>query len=93
MEFAASRTDEARREALARAVERARADAEAMARAAGGRLGALLELTTEPRSTVLRRYAPQAVELAGEVELPTPILPGEQTITVRVMGRWRFEAH
>ena len=44
--FFSSRVDEARRTALARAVEVARLDAAAMAQAAGGSLGSLIELTS-----------------------------------------------
>lgn len=51
IEFASSRAGEARRTALASAIAEARADAEATARAAGGTLGPLVELTTEPSET------------------------------------------
>src|SRR5918911_985524 len=46
LSFYASNTDEARRPALSQAVAKARQDAETLARAAGGALGELLELTT-----------------------------------------------
>ena len=46
LRFYSSRADEMRRIALADAVAKARSDAEAMARAAGGSLGALVELAT-----------------------------------------------
>src|SRR5579872_3156623 len=45
LQFTASNVDSARREAFARATAQARGDAEALARAAGGSLGPLLELT------------------------------------------------
>ena len=44
----ASNTDAARRDALKEAVAKARADAEAVAAAAGGSVGALLELSIDP---------------------------------------------
>src|SRR6185437_16465381 len=48
LQFYSSKADSVRRVALAQAVANARADAEVLARAAGGSLGALLELSTEP---------------------------------------------
>lgn len=86
LDFYASNSDAARRQALADAITTARADAEAMARAAGGALGPLLELSSGdmgPRP-VFRTAAPTAMSVA------TPIEPGEQTIRVSVSGRWRF---
>ena len=47
LEFFSSNTDVVRRQALGAAIGKARNDAEAMARAAGGGLGPLLELSTE----------------------------------------------
>src|SRR5262249_54226008 len=46
LEFFSSNADGARREALADAIAKARGDAEAMARSAGGTLGSLLELNS-----------------------------------------------
>ena len=46
LQFYSSKADSARRAALAAAVADARADAEVLARAAGGTLGALVELST-----------------------------------------------
>jgi uncharacterized protein YggE len=92
LSFYASSIDEARRQAISAAVTSARADAEAMARAAGGSLGPLLELSTggptiPPRPmydmAVRGRAAMQRVE-------PTPVSPGQQTVTVFVTARWRF---
>lgn len=90
LEFSSSNEDSARRTALAAAVARARGDAEALARSAGGQLGELLEVSTAPVSQPPRPYpmmmrAPEAV--AADT---TPINPGEQTITVTVTTRWRF---
>ena len=47
LDFSSSNEDEARRAALALAVQHARGDAEAMARGAGGRLGELVDLTSQ----------------------------------------------
>src|SRR4051812_17338391 len=46
VDWFSSNTDAARRQALADAVAKARGDADAMARAGGGKLGPLLEITT-----------------------------------------------
>jgi uncharacterized protein YggE len=91
IQFMASNVDAARRDALGEAVARARGDAEALARAAGGSLGPLLELNTQ--SPPVRPYmAAQAMmRTAGAaVDVATPIEPGQQTLTVWVSGRWRF---
>src|SRR5690606_21439857 len=50
LDFYSSNQDSTRREALAEAVQRARADAEALARSAGGQLGDLIEISTAPVS-------------------------------------------
>ena len=92
VEFSASAIDSARRVAITAAVAQARADAEAMARAAGGSLGSLLEMTTQdhgPRPMMQQMYAraPKA-ESADAVE--TPMTPGEQTVMATVFARWQF---
>jgi uncharacterized protein len=90
IQFFASNVDAARRDALAEAVGRARGDAEALARAAGGSLGALLELNTQSppvRPLVMER----AMRMdAGAAVAQTPIEPGQQTLTMWVSGRWVF---
>lgn len=85
--FGSTKADELRREALAAAVTRARADAEAMARAAGGSLGSLLEITSgfeypRPMEQATMRMAADAAE--------TPILAGDQMVTATVTARWAF---
>jgi len=89
LDFFASNADSARHEALAQAVARARSDAEAMARAAGGTLGALVELGTSemsPRPV----YRVSAYALAASAAAPTPIEPGQQKVQVTVSARWVF---
>ena len=85
--FHASNTDAPRQQALAAAVASARADAAAMARAAGGTLGRLVELSA-------RGAEPPIVfaeaRLMAERADATPIQPGQQTITAYVTGRWEF---
>jgi uncharacterized protein YggE len=92
LDFYASNQDEARRTALAAAVARARGDAEALARGAGGTLGELLEVSSAPMMGPPQPYRMmlgEAKQMASDV---TPINPGEQTLTVTVTARWRFLA-
>lgn len=86
LEFSASNSDAARREALTAAIAVARADAEAMARAAGGSLGPLLELATGDMGPRPVYRTATALSMAPA----TPIEPGEQTVSVSVTGRWQF---
>ena len=88
--FYASSIDIPRREAITTAVGNARADAEAMAKAAGGSLGALLELSTQgPTAPPRPMYDLSARAKMAQAE-PTPINPGEQTVSVYVNARWQF---
>ena len=91
LDMYSSREDAVRREALANAVRAARTDAEAMATAAGGRLGPLLELTS---GGFFRPPPPYASAMARGMEVQqqadTPISPGEQTLRANVMARWQF---
>lgn len=92
LSFHASSTDDARRSALATAVARARADADALARAAGGSLGALLEIATVGPA---RPPVPFNVQMRAQGTMDavqTPIDPAEQTISVFVTARWVFVA-
>jgi uncharacterized protein YggE len=90
IQFFASNVDIARRAALAEAVGRARGDAEALAKAAGGSLGELRELNTQslPIRPMYRERAMQLQSAGADVQ--TPIEPGQQTLTVWVSGRWQF---
>jgi uncharacterized protein YggE len=91
LSFYASSIDEPRRQAIATAVSSARADAEAMAAAAGGSLGGLLELSTQGPTAIPR---PMMDFARGKVAMAeqTPINPGQQTVTVFVTARWQFLA-
>lgn len=88
LQFYASNTEAARRTAIASAIEKARADAEAAARAAHGSLGNLLEIniasySPPPRPMMMARASAMA-------QADTPINPGEETLSVEVSTRWRF---
>lgn len=90
LQLYSSQMEQARRRALARAVERAREDAEAMAAAAGGRLGEVVELSAGampgPRPVMMEMAAAKMASDAA----PTPISEGSQTVAASVSARWRF---
>ncbi len=87
--FTASQTDSARRSALEQAIASARQDATTMARAAGGSLGRLLELSTEfpSRSPYTRQVAAGGTMQARE----TSITPREVHVNAFVVARWEFQ--
>ena len=90
LQFYASNTEAARRSAIGIAIEKARADAEAAARAARGSLGTLLGIDIvgysppPPRPMMVKQMA------GGAAQADTPINPGEETLSVEVNTRWRF---
>jgi uncharacterized protein YggE len=74
-------------------VTKARADAEVAATAAGGSLGALLELTTEPFGVpqpIVLRGMSTAMTMDARMAAPTPIESGEMTVNAVVHVRWQF---
>jgi uncharacterized protein YggE len=91
VEFSLSSADSARRVAIGDAVTRARADAEALARAAGGALGPLIELTTAAPAyrPVFAAMARGDAMMAAQAA-PTPVEPGQQTVQVTVSAAWAF---
>jgi uncharacterized protein len=91
LQFYASNTEAARRSAIASAIDKARADAEAAARAAHGTLGSLLEVSVGSYSPPPPRPMMMARAMAGGVaQADTPINPGDETLSVDVSTRWRF---
>jgi uncharacterized protein len=90
VQFWASNADSARRVALSAAVAQAREDADVMARAAGGTLGPLLDLSGSPQMPVPRPMPYLRAMGAEAVSAPTAIEPGDLTITVDVTGRWQY---
>ena len=91
LSFFSSNSDAARRSALASAVARARADADAIAVAAGGTVGALIEISTNDFAPpVIFNRANLMSEQSAKVGNITPIEPGEQTVTAVVNARWAF---
>jgi uncharacterized protein YggE len=92
LEFYSSMAAEARRDALAKAVSAARLDAEAMARAAGYQLGALIELSAGAQAETpvfmgMDMMRAKGMSLAA-APMPTPVNPGELKIVEMVTVRW-----
>jgi len=85
LSFRSTRQEAARLDAIAQAVEAGRQEAEVIARAAGGRLGALLEASTDgggpvyPRGVMMRTLA-----------VDTPVEPGDVDVAATVTTRWEF---
>ncbi len=91
LSFYSSNSDSARRSALASAVARARSDADAIAAAAGGTVGALVEISTSDFAPpIIYNRAAMMSEQSAKVGNTTPIEPGEQTVTAMVNARWSF---
>jgi len=91
LSFYASSIDAPRRDAIALAVTSARADADAMARAAGGSLGQLLEMSTQGPTSPPRPMYDLAMQRGKLAQAePTPVNPGLQSVTVFVSARWQF---
>ena len=82
----------ARREATVEAVRMARDNAEAIAGAAGGSLGDLIEITTQP----IRIFGPQPMERdmvmmsARAADVSTPVSPRDIDVTAFVTAKWKF---
>lgn len=90
LNFYLSNPAPARQTAIADGVARARADAEALARAAGGRVGQLLELSTAAPGPVLFQKSMMADARGGAESIATPISVGEEVVRATVHARWAF---
>jgi uncharacterized protein YggE len=89
--FASSKSDEARRQAIELAVLKAKSEAESMAKAAGGTLGGLIELSAQPsyQRPIAQPMALKAMSASrGSDEMP--ISPGQLTVSATVTGRWGY---
>lgn len=91
LQFYSSNVQAARHEAIAIAIRNARADADAAARAAGGSITELLEVTIgayytpPPRPIALKAMGVEAAQAQD-----TPISAGDETVTVDISTRWRL---
>jgi uncharacterized protein len=93
LQFTSSNTESARRQAIAIAIQRARGDADAAAKAAGGSLGGLLEISIGGYSSPPPRpFDMKVAATAMRAQVETPVDPGEQTISADVTTRWAFVA-
>lgn len=91
--YSSADMDALREAALREATLAARADAEVLAEAAGGRLGRLLLITTNQLDRQVGVYGPVAIGLAGIQEsgrASVVITPEPIAVTVTVEGRWEF---
>lgn len=86
--FSVSNVDSAREAALTEAVKQARNDAEVMARAAGGSLGPMIEVTTQGTAAPPRTHEVRGMEVRAQS--PPSIIPGPSVVTATVLGRWAF---
>jgi uncharacterized protein len=91
LNFGLQSADSARRVALAQAVTKSRADAEAIARAAGGSLGPLIEVQSVD-AHMPRPPMPfdMAMARTAQVAESVPVEPGQETVRVSVTARWQF---
>ena len=81
----------ARDQALAKAVESAKRQAQAAAQAAGGQATELLELMVNDFEPPSPRPMMQMARMKDAAEMaPTPLSEGTTTVAVSVMTRWRF---
>jgi len=90
LDFYASNTEEARRAALAAAVEKARRDAQIIAQAAGGTLGGLAEASVGAYMIPMRRENLQMMRGDMAAVAATPVEPGSELLSVQVTTRWYF---
>lgn len=92
LQFYSSNTEAARQEAIAIAVKKARSDAEAAARAAGGSITGLLEINVGAYYAPPPRPLEMKVRGAVAAASDTPISAGDLTISVDISTRWAFSA-
>lgn len=89
--FASSQAVEARQRAIAAAVRAARVDAEAAAAAAGGSLGALIEVSLLPEYGIAGGRA-AAYEQFSIAAASTPLMPSDVSVGVQARVRYAFTA-
>lgn len=94
VQFTSSVAAETRRKALKLAVAEARADAEALAEAAGGSVGKLLSVSAGPSNVPMGRFDQVVVtslasSMGGQLA-PPPIFPDDLTVSTFASTRWEF---
>jgi hypothetical protein len=88
--FSSSSYDELRQQALAEAVGNARRDSVVMAKAAGGTLGELIEVSVSQPVYGGRPVFEAMALRAAPAPVPTEIAPAEQEVSVLVNSSWHF---
>lgn len=91
LSFGVTAVDSLRRAALALAVTRSRADAEAMARAAGGMIGNLIEITSMESYSPPMPMAYRSMQAEAK-DSSVPVEPGQEVIRANITARWQFVA-
>jgi len=87
--FASSQAVDARQRAIVAAVRSARADAEAAAAAAGGVLGALIEVSLLPEYGVAGGRAADYYQFSS-ASAATPLMPSDVSVSVQARVRFAF---
>lgn len=90
LQFLVKNRDSAQEQALKQAVESARRQAEVAAKAAGGEVAELLELSINDFERAEPMPMMAMAKMADGAGAPTPIAEGTTTIAVSVSTRWRF---
>jgi len=88
IEFASSRAAEGRRSAIAAAVRAARADAETAAAAAGGSIGAIIEVSLTPDYGVV--YSSRMNVGMAYAAAATPLMPSDVSVSAEAHVRFAF---
>ncbi len=91
LDFFVKDASKARDSALTIAVESARRQADVAAKAAGGQIAELLELSVNDFVRPEPRPMMQMVKMASADAAPTPLSEGTTTVSVSISTRWRFE--
>jgi uncharacterized protein len=92
LQFSTTRSEKVRQEALSEASRQVRRNAELMAEAAGGKLGRLLDLSTDADRYQEAIYEAHVATMAvsGGSQTGTMIKPTNIDTRVSVSGRWEF---
>jgi hypothetical protein len=90
--FSSSKEGDARRQALEQAVGKAKAEAESMARAAGGILGSLIELSAQPFHQQSINRPMLFKSMAAAAPDVTPVSPGQIRVSANISAKWNFIA-
>ena len=80
----------AREQAMTQAVERAKREADIVARAAGGSIASLIEISVNSYEAPQPRQMYEMAAMRSDVSI-TPVSEGTQPVTVSVTTRWQFQ--